>query len=279
LTRFSAFLVHTDHLNTPRLIADDQQRTVWRWDNTDPFGGNPPDENPSGLGTFEFPLRDEGTYLDKETNLLYNLHRYRDLDAGRFTQADPLGLYGGDLSLYVLRQNNPLSYTDPTGEAANFIGGFVYGAIAGGVGGYISSGGSWQGALYGAGAGGVIGAINPFASYTAGAAAGGFTASVAGQFVGNWSNPCKDDPFDIDYTQAAIAGVAGGGSKALFNYLGNPRRTAFTYMVNQSMGPTNPVALSTAQAAVRGTISGTAQLGYKSAYYPKSYNNCSCKPN
>lgn len=60
-------------------------------------------------------MRDEGTYLDKETNALYNWWRYRDLDAGRFIQADPLGLRGGDLSLYVLRGNNPLSYTDPRG--------------------------------------------------------------------------------------------------------------------------------------------------------------------
>jgi len=103
------------HLNTPRLIANDQQQAVWRHDQAEPFGNNPPDENPSALGAFEFPLRDEGTYADKETNLVYNLNRYRDLDSGRFTQADLLGLYGGDLSLYVLRHNNPLSFTDPLG--------------------------------------------------------------------------------------------------------------------------------------------------------------------
>lgn len=81
----------------------------------EPFGNNPPDENPSGLGVFEFPLRDQGAYADKETNLLYNWYRYRDTGVGRFPQADPLGLYGGDLSLYVLRANNPLMFTDPRG--------------------------------------------------------------------------------------------------------------------------------------------------------------------
>jgi RHS repeat-associated protein len=64
---------------------------------------------------FEQPVRFEGTYADRETNLLYNVNRYRDLNAGRFIQADPLGLYGGDLSLYVLTKNNPLSFTDPFG--------------------------------------------------------------------------------------------------------------------------------------------------------------------
>ncbi|MGB3934518.1 MAG: RHS repeat-associated core domain-containing protein [Burkholderiales bacterium] len=112
---------------------------VWRHDQAEPFGNNPPDENPSGLGAFEFPLRDEGTYADREMNLLYNVARYRDLDAGRFIQADPIGLRGGDLSLYVLRGNNPLSYTDPLGEfvialpAIPAIGGAIAEAIVGGL--------------------------------------------------------------------------------------------------------------------------------------------------
>lgn len=89
---------------------------MWRWDQQEPFGDSPANENPSGLGAFEFPVRMEGlTYFDKETNLFYNWHRYRDTSIGRFPQADPLGLYGGDLSLYVLTRNNPLSVTDPNG--------------------------------------------------------------------------------------------------------------------------------------------------------------------
>ena len=48
------YFIHVDHLNTPRLIADDQQRTVWRWDQQEPFGNNVPDENPSGLGSSSF---------------------------------------------------------------------------------------------------------------------------------------------------------------------------------------------------------------------------------
>lgn len=111
------YFIHVDHLNTPRLIANATQQTVWRRDNQEPFGDSPPGENPSGLGAFEFPLRDEGTYADKETNVVYNVNRYRDLSGGRFVQADPLGLAGGDLSLYVLNKNNPLTYTDPLGLA------------------------------------------------------------------------------------------------------------------------------------------------------------------
>lgn len=58
------------------------------------------------------------TYFDKETNLLYNTNRYRDTGIGRFPQADPLGLNGGDLSLYVYAKNSPLMFIDPDGLKA-----------------------------------------------------------------------------------------------------------------------------------------------------------------
>jgi RHS repeat-associated protein len=108
------YFIHTDHLNTPRLIADDQQRTVWRWDNTDPFGGNPPDENPSGLGAFEFPLRLPGQYYDKETNLHYNYFRDYDPSLGRYGESDPIGLRGGP-NTYAYVYGDPLRFSDPKG--------------------------------------------------------------------------------------------------------------------------------------------------------------------
>ena len=61
------YFIHTDHLNTPRLIANNVGQTVWKWDNDDPFGNNAPNENPSGLGTFICNLRLPGQYFDKET--------------------------------------------------------------------------------------------------------------------------------------------------------------------------------------------------------------------
>jgi RHS repeat-associated protein len=115
------YFIHTDHLNTPRLIADEQQRTVWRWDHTDPFGGNPPDENPSGLGVFEFPLRFPGQYADRETNLHYNYFRDYDSSIGRYVQSDPVGLLGG-INTYVYG-DNPIGQIDPLGLMGRAPGG------------------------------------------------------------------------------------------------------------------------------------------------------------
>src|SRR5437762_3474330 len=86
------YYIHVDHLNTPRLIADDQQRTVWRWDQQEPFGVNVPDENPNGVGTFDLPLRLPGQYFDRETNLAYNFFRDYDAELGRYSQTDIVGV-------------------------------------------------------------------------------------------------------------------------------------------------------------------------------------------
>ena len=62
--------VHADHLNTPRLVADATGTTVWRWDQAEPFGNNPADEDPDANSiAFDPPLRLPGQYNDKETGL------------------------------------------------------------------------------------------------------------------------------------------------------------------------------------------------------------------
>src|SRR5882762_3933219 len=110
------YYIHVDHLNTPRLIADQNQRTVWRWDQAEPFGVNVPDENPSGLGAFEFPLRFPGQYADRETGLSYNDQRDGYSPAtGTYTQPEPVGL-AGDINLYRYARNDPLIIIDPNGR-------------------------------------------------------------------------------------------------------------------------------------------------------------------
>jgi len=87
---------------------------VWRWDQQEPFGVNVPDENPSGLGTFDFPLRFLGQYADKESNLAQNWMRDYDPYIGRYVESDPIGIRGG-LNTYAYVDAKPLSYVDPSG--------------------------------------------------------------------------------------------------------------------------------------------------------------------
>jgi len=111
--------VQVDHLNTPRLVADATGTTVWKWDELEPFGNSPADENPSGLGLFDLRLRFPGQYFDKETNLAYNLGRDYDAGIGRYTEFDPAGLRGG-VNPYAYVDGNPLSWFDPDGNAKKY---------------------------------------------------------------------------------------------------------------------------------------------------------------
>ena len=94
-TAAQLYFIHVDHLNTPRMIADSTGTTVWRWDQGEPFGNDVPNNNPSGAGAFDFPLRFPGQYFDRETNLAYNYFRDYDPATGRYVQSDPIGLMGG----------------------------------------------------------------------------------------------------------------------------------------------------------------------------------------
>jgi RHS repeat-associated protein len=110
------YFIHVDHLNTPRLIADENQTTVWTWEQQEPFGDNPANEDPDGNSVaFEFNLRFPGQYFDKETNLAYNVARDYDSAIGSYVQADPIGVLTS-LNMYGYGLQNPLTNVDPTGE-------------------------------------------------------------------------------------------------------------------------------------------------------------------
>ncbi len=112
------FYIHSDHLNTPRLVTDEQNIVVWRNPPLgEPFGLSPPEEDPDGNGVpFVLNLRFPGQYYDKETNLNYNYYRDYDPATGRYPQSDPIGLRGG-INTYGYVGGNPLKYTDPKGLA------------------------------------------------------------------------------------------------------------------------------------------------------------------
>jgi RHS repeat-associated protein len=109
------YFIATDHLNTPRMIADQNTKVVWRWDQGEPFGDSLPDDDPDGDGVaFEFPLRFPGQYFDGETRLAYNYFRDYDAALGRYIQVDPIGLRGGP-NLYLYVRGHPNGGTDLQG--------------------------------------------------------------------------------------------------------------------------------------------------------------------
>lgn len=110
----NVYYVHTDHLNTPRKVAQPSTGTLaWRWD-ADPFGSAAPNENPAGLGTFVYNLRFPGQYYMTETGLNQNYFRDYDPAVGRYVESDLIGLAGG-INTYGYVGGNPISWFDPFG--------------------------------------------------------------------------------------------------------------------------------------------------------------------
>jgi RHS repeat-associated protein len=110
----NVYYIHTDHLDTPREITNEQNQTVWKNPPlTEPFGSTPVDEDPDGDGqAFTFNLRFPGQYYDQETGVHYNYFRDNYLpDFGRYGQSDPIGLAGG-INTYAYVRGNPLLWSD-----------------------------------------------------------------------------------------------------------------------------------------------------------------------
>ena len=110
----TAFYLHADHLNTPRLATNQNGQEVWRW-KSDAFGdGFAISQSNSGLD--EINLRFPGQYYDSESGLHYNYFRDYDPQTGRYVESDPIGLNGG-LNTFGYVEGNPVNLSDPLGLA------------------------------------------------------------------------------------------------------------------------------------------------------------------
>ena len=178
-----------------------------------------------------------GFYYHAASGLQFARNRVYNASLGRWMTRDPIGnahafkdrarFNATDLNLYAYVGNNPQSMIDPSGNFG--LVGAAAGLIAGGVGGYLTSG-TWQGALVGAGVGLVVGIVAPQLSESMGAVAGtafglsetgasalaGTTsgvltnggASLLGQIAGNlWE---KQLWYNISFGAVAGASIGGG---------------------------------------------------------------------
>ena len=135
------------------------------------------------------PFRYRGYYYDTETGFYYLQTRYYDPTIGRFINADNYELIGtlsqtvGQLNMYAYCGNNPIMYTDPTGELffTSLLIGIIAGAAIGGTIGGINAMAQGEdilgGVLSGILIGGVLGATTVLGGATALAIGG---KSVAG---------------------------------------------------------------------------------------------------
>mgnify|MGYP002570592294 FL=1 len=87
----------SDYLGTPVEAYDEEGKKVWER-NLDIYGRVKTEET---LGEKNFILfRFQGQYEDEEIGLYYNRFRYYSPEEGCYTQQDPIGLAGGNPTLY-----------------------------------------------------------------------------------------------------------------------------------------------------------------------------------
>jgi RHS repeat-associated protein len=109
VTQPKVYYFLNDHLGTPLLITDENNKVVWEG-RYQPFGQC----TVHPFSTIENNFRFWGQVYDSETELHYNYHRYYQPRVGRYLTPDPIGL-GGDYNLFSYVGNNPRTYVDPFG--------------------------------------------------------------------------------------------------------------------------------------------------------------------
>ena len=137
------------------------------------------------------PIRYRGYYYDTETGFYYLQTRYYDPSICRFINADNYELVSQlasskELNMYAYCGNNPIMYTDETGEGilTALLIGVVVGAILGGIDGGITAVAAEQDFWLGFGAGAIGGAIGGGLAVTLGWADFGIMSSNVASLIG-----------------------------------------------------------------------------------------------
>ncbi|MGE7911737.1 DUF4329 domain-containing protein [Lysinibacillus xylanilyticus] len=109
ITNEGNYSIISDYLGSPVEAFDDEGKKVWSAE-LDIYG-----RVVEFTGKQDFiPFRYQGQYEDIEIGLYYNRFRYYDPEQGSYTQIDPIGLAGGNPTLYGY-VGNPNISIDPLG--------------------------------------------------------------------------------------------------------------------------------------------------------------------
>ncbi|WP_317853406.1 RHS repeat domain-containing protein [Lysinibacillus sphaericus] len=112
ITNEGNYSIISDYLGTPVEAFDEEGNKVWSaeldiYGRVIEFTGEPGEQD-------FIPFRYQGQCHDIETGLYYNRFRYYDPERGNYTQIDPIGLAGGNPTLYGYVANPNISI-DPFG--------------------------------------------------------------------------------------------------------------------------------------------------------------------
>ena len=105
----AAYYYHYDALGSVIALSDSSGDTVQTYEYS--VFGEPAVEDANHINPYMFA----GRRYDIEIGLYYNRARYYNPYTGRFLQTDPIG-YGAGINWYTYCGNNPLKYTDPSGN-------------------------------------------------------------------------------------------------------------------------------------------------------------------
>ena len=114
----SLLYLTTDHLGTPILASDEAGGVVWEG-GFEPFGADYSDALETGVFLRATGQWEDRTWTDSglETGTVYNVFRWLSVIFGSYYSVDPDYLIDPGLQLiYSYGLNNPLAFTDPTGE-------------------------------------------------------------------------------------------------------------------------------------------------------------------
>ncbi|SFC54057.1 RHS repeat-associated core domain-containing protein [Massilia yuzhufengensis] len=102
-----------DHLGTPQELTDHEGKVAWSAQYKAWGQAKEAISEAARKAGMRNPIRFQGQYVDEETGLHYNHHRYYDPDTARYLTQDPVGLRGGT-NLYRYAPN-PTAWVDPLG--------------------------------------------------------------------------------------------------------------------------------------------------------------------